>query len=81
MLTADQKQEIISTVLQNATVKEFTKCELIYTVDNIEIILETTLNWIDEVVKREMSDFTDIEARKELGIKLLSMIIQERMEK
>ncbi len=80
MLTQEKKNEIIEEVLQNATQAPFSECELQFTVDNIEIILESTLTWIDGAMYREMSDFTNVEARKKLGLELLNMIIKERMK-
>lgn len=96
MLTQKQKNEIIAEVLslQNATVltpedlgktddyvfKQYSKLELQYVVENIEIIYESTLKWIDEAMYREMRDFTDVESRKKLGLEILDMIIKKRRE-
>ncbi len=80
MLTKEQKESIQKEVLQNATVKTFSEAELRHTIDNIEIILDTALGWIDGAMYREMYDFTNIEVRKKLGLEILNMIIKERMK-
>ncbi len=90
MLTKEQKESIADKIippveiekdrLQYASVEEFTCQELEHTIDNIENILESTLSWIDGAMYREMNDFTNVEARKKLGIEILSMIIKKRLE-
>ncbi len=86
MLTKEQKESIASEILlmnifgSLNTERDFSLAEMDHTIDNIENILESTLSWIDGAIYREMYDFTDIEARKKLGLEILSMIIKERMK-
>lgn len=79
MLSKEQKEEILAKVLQSATKKMYSRVELEHVIDRIDDILETALDWVDTAMVREMYDFVDTEARKKLGLELLSEIIKKRM--